>query len=177
MGAQAGVRPGDVIVSANQTDLSQVSGCDAQKVILRIATDLDLVIKRNCATARKSDSCAPELFRVLARSEEIESPRKIARSAMARPSFSSSSSESSEDCLSDELGVSEELHGSNRLNNRLRGMDAHLKFDDGIRPCSILREGREFVYSGSVKVTISGTLKPQISLIWAYMLHFRDKNN
>ena len=150
VGAQAGVRPGDVIVSANKTDLTSVSGCDAQKIILKIATDLELVIKR------KSDSCAPEAFRGLARSE-IESPRKIPRKLLSRPDFSSSSSDSSED-FSDELGVSEELHGSNQINNRLRGMDAHLKFDDGIRPCSILREGREFVYSGSVKVTISGKL-------------------
>ena len=58
--------------------------------------------------------------------------------------------------MSDSLELSEELHGSNRLNNRLRGMDAHLKFDDGIKECTIVREGRDFVYSGSVLVTISG---------------------
>ena len=79
----------------------------------------------------------------------------MARNAIFSP-YSSGSSESSEDGLSDSLEIPEELHGSNRLNTRLRGMDAHLKFDDGIRPIKIVREGRDFVYSGSVLVTISG---------------------
>ena len=93
----------------------------------------------------------------MARSTDGEkSPRKVPRNAAFIP-YSSGDSESSEDGLSDSLELSEELHGSNRLNTRLRGMDAHLKFDDGIRPCKVVREGRDFVYSGSVLVTISGS--------------------
>ena len=88
-----------------------------------------------------------------ARGSKIDSPLKVARNVGF---YSSGDSESSEDGLSDSLEISEELHGSKALNNRLRGMDAHLKFEDGIQPCKIDREGREFVYSSSAMITISG---------------------
>ena len=155
VGAQAGVLPGDIILSANKFDLAKTSGCEAQKAILKIVTDLELVIKRKKGSACARTTGLNQTPFKLAREVDVDSPRKVPRNAICYAS-SGDSETSSEDGMSDSLELSEELHGSNRLNNRLRGMDAHLKFDDGIKECKIVREGRDFVYSGSVLVTISG---------------------
>ena len=40
---------------------------------------------------------------------------------------------------------------------RLGGIDNLLKFDEGLKPLRLLTDGRDFVYSGAVFASISGT--------------------
>ena len=63
------------------------------------------------------------------------------------------------DYSSDESDSDEEITTKTNqmtLNPRLKGMQSLLRYDDGINPVKLIQDGRDFVYSGSCLVRISG---------------------
>ena len=107
------------------------TGREAQKVILKAVADLDLVISRKFNPESVRYQTAPDIY---------QSPAKISRRYCP-------DSEDSED--SDVISIPS-------LAPRLKGMDTLLKFDCGIQKQNILQGGRDLIYSGSCRVTISG---------------------
>ena len=104
------------------------------------------------------------------KSEFFQSPAKISRRSENLTEFCYSSSDSSEastdlslDDLDDNTDEEDNLLDLVNCRNtqvdcgpRMRGIESLLKFDCGIRPLHLAAQFREFVYSGSCKVTISG---------------------
>ena len=146
------------MVSANSTSLISSSGKEAQKTILRAVADLNLIVKRKQQLPTEQNQ------------QSYQSPAKISRRGL-NYQYSSSSSDTSED--TDDNFI--EIHGttnhqanqptSNQTGNiqcqqlprdRLKGMDLMLKFDSGIKEVKLFQSGREFIYSGSCRATISG---------------------
>ena len=107
------------------------TGREAQKVILKAVADLDLVISRKFNPEPVRYQTAPDIY---------QSPAKISRRYCP-------DSEDTED--SDVISIPS-------LAPRLKGMDTLLKFDCGIQKQNILQGGRDLIYSGSCRVTISG---------------------
>ena len=146
VGAQAGVAPGDILVSANEQSLISASGKEAQKTILRAVTDLNLIVQRKQYPTENQNQVS------------YQSPAKISRRAAINFQYSSSSSSSS-DTSEDTDDHFAQIHGKSAtspLGDRLKGMDVMLKFDTGIKETKLIQSGREFIYSGSCKATISG---------------------
>ena len=115
------------------------TGREAQKVILKAVADLDLVISRKFQPESN--------HRYPTASDIYQSPAKISRRYCP-------DSEDSED--SDVLPIPS-------LAPRLKGMDTLLKFDCGIQKQNIFQGGRDLIYSGSCRVTISGKFQTKIS--------------
>lgn len=109
-------------------------------------SDLHLEIEREISTTGSSKFSKQ-------RAQETQSPRKIQK-------FNLSDDEELENnvnCMED------------KPEGRLGGIDNLLKFDEGLKPLRLLTDGRDFVYSGAVFASISGTY-----LINAFFVQIRD---
>lgn len=138
VGDQAGLRPGDVIVSANTTELRGLSGKEVQRSILRVVADLHLTVIRPMNQNRIMVANRRHPKRTCA------SPAKIS----CRYDYSSDDSDSDEEITTKTNQMT--------LNPRLKGMQSLLRYDDGVNPVKLIQDGRDFVYSGSCLVRISG---------------------
>jgi len=125
--------------------LKSSTGREAQKVILKAVADLDLVISRKFNPESVRYQTAPDIY---------QSPAKISRRYCP-------DSEDSED--SDVISIPS-------LAPRLKGMDTLLKFDCGIQKQNILQGGRDLIYSGSCRVTISGKFPTTLFKCSKYIL-------
>ena len=96
-------------------------------------SDLHLEIEREISTTGSSKFSKQ-------RAQETQSPRKIQK-------FNLSDDE--------ELGNNQNME--DKPEGRLGGIDNLLKFDEGLKPLRLLTDGRDFVYSGAVFASISGT--------------------
>lgn len=144
VGDQAGLVPGDVIVAANSTELLGASGKEVQKTILGVVADLHLNIIRRSMKPKVANGRR----RRPTRSEVCQSPAKIS----CRYDYSDSESSTSDDFDEEISSKASQM----TLNPRLKGMQSLLKFDSGIHRVSLIQDGRDFVYSGSCLVRISG---------------------
>jgi C-terminal processing protease CtpA/Prc len=133
--AQVGVKSGDSIISVNGLAVAEQNAARVSEAILKTVSDLHLEIEREISTTGSSKFSKQ-------RAQETQSPRKIQK-------FNLSDDEE----LENNVNSMEE----SKPEGRLGGIDNLLKFDEGLKPLRLLADGRDFVYSGAVFASISGT--------------------
>ena len=133
--AQVGVKSGDSIISVNGLAVAEQNAARVSEAILKTVSDLHLEIEREISTTGSSKFSKQ-------RAQETQSPRKIQK-------FNLSDDEE----LENNVNSMEE----SKPEGRLGGIDNLLKFDEGLKPLRLLTDGRDFVYSGAVFASISGT--------------------
>ena len=143
-----------MIVGANgSTELFGATGKEVQRHILRVVADLSLSVLRmkELPSRRPKNLC--------------QSPAKITCR------YDSDTSDESADEEEEIAAKTEQM----TLNPRLKGMSHLLRYDDGIRPVTLIQDGRDFVYSGSCRIRISGKSKINM-LLFSVCAHRRYRH-